>query len=186
MTPSPITELDPRYSDPAAAPTGWNDAVARWSAAEVYWLTTVRADGRPHVTPLIGVWVDGAAHFCTGPAEQKARNLAGNIAVALTTGRNTMDEGLDLVIEGRAEQVRDEVVLRGIADAYVDKYGADWTFDVRDGAFFGEGGRALVFAVRPDVGYGFAKGSMFGHTRWRFTEERGPDRAATSGPSSTD
>jgi hypothetical protein len=168
MSPPPITELDPRYSDPAARPTGWGEAVARWADAQVYWLTTVRADKRPHVTPLIGVWVDNATHFCTGPAEQKARNLAANDAVALTTGRNTMDDGLDLVIEGRAKQVQDEDTLRRIAGAYLDKYGADWTFEVRDGAFVGDGGRALVFAVRPVVGYGFAKGSAFGHTRWRF------------------
>ena len=43
--------------------------------AELYWLTTVRADGRPHVTPLIAVTADGAVHFCTGLREQKARNL---------------------------------------------------------------------------------------------------------------
>jgi hypothetical protein len=34
----------------------------------------VRADGRPHVTPLISVLVDGALHFCTGATEQKAKN----------------------------------------------------------------------------------------------------------------
>lgn len=168
MAASPNTELDPRYSDSAAEPTAWKHAVVRWAEAQVYWLTTIRADGRPHVTPLIGVWVDGATYFCTGPSEQKARNLAVNDAVALVTGRNTMDDGLDLVLEGRAEAVEDELTLRRIAAAYVDKYGPDWTFEVRDGAFFGEGGRALVFAVRPAVGYGFAKGSAFGHTRWRF------------------
>lgn len=41
--------------------------------AELYWLTTVRPDGRPHVTPLIGVALDAAAHFCTGLREHKAR-----------------------------------------------------------------------------------------------------------------
>ena len=35
------------------------------------WLTTVRADGRPHVTPLVAVWLDDAIHFSTGPEEQK-------------------------------------------------------------------------------------------------------------------
>ena len=50
----------------------------RCSGAELYWITTVRADGRPHVTPLIGVWFDGAMHFTTGLEEQKARNLAAN------------------------------------------------------------------------------------------------------------
>ena len=45
------------------------------AAAEFYWLTTVRADGRPHITPLVGAWVDDSFVFCTGSDEQKARNL---------------------------------------------------------------------------------------------------------------
>jgi len=28
--------------------------------AEVFWLSTVRPDGRPHVTPMVSVWLDGA------------------------------------------------------------------------------------------------------------------------------
>ena len=44
----------------------------------MYWLSTVRPDGRPHVTPLLGIWLDGALYFCTGPDERKAKNLARN------------------------------------------------------------------------------------------------------------
>jgi hypothetical protein len=44
----------------------------RLRAAEVFWITTVRPDGRLHVTPLIAARYDGALHFSTGPAEQKA------------------------------------------------------------------------------------------------------------------
>ena len=32
------------------------------------------------MTPLIGVYADGALHFCTGAEEQKARNIAANSA----------------------------------------------------------------------------------------------------------
>ena len=49
------TSLDPRYSDPKAHAADWPAAVARLTSAEVFWLTTVRPDGRPHVTPLIAV-----------------------------------------------------------------------------------------------------------------------------------
>ena len=35
----------------------------------------VRRDGRPHVTPLPAMWLDGALHLCTGAHEEKARNL---------------------------------------------------------------------------------------------------------------
>nr|WP_258024998.1 pyridoxamine 5'-phosphate oxidase family protein [Streptomyces bambusae] len=147
----------------------WSEAVTRLADAEVYWLTTVRPDGRPHVTPLIAVWADGALHFCTGPDERKARNLRTNPAVVLTTGRNTLDEGVDLVVEGDADRVSDEVRLRGLAAAWEAKYGPDWHFDVQDGAFANpQAGRALVFAVAPRTAFGFDKGERFGQTRWRF------------------
>ncbi|MFF8605008.1 pyridoxamine 5'-phosphate oxidase family protein [Streptomyces sp. NPDC015346] len=162
------TALDPRYSDPEAAAANWSEAVARLAAAEVFWLTTVRPDGRPHVTPLVAIWSDGALHFCTGPDERKARNLAANRRVALTTGTNRLSEGFDLVVEGEAVQVTDEERLRALADAYVEKYGEVWRFEVRDGAFVGDGGTALVFAVAPRTAFGFAKGERFGQTRWRF------------------
>lgn len=164
----PTTDLQPRFSGPGATPTPWavaRDALAR---AEVYWLTTVRPEGRPHVAPLIGVWLDGAFHFCTGEDERKAQNLAANARCAVTTGCNALGAGLDMVVEGVAARVSDEPTLRRIADAYAAKYGAGWRFAVRDGAFMGQGGRALVFAVAPLTAFGFGKGAPFSQTRWRF------------------
>jgi hypothetical protein len=40
------------------------------------------------------------AEFCTGLGEQKARNLESGNAVAITTGTNTWNDGLDIVVEG--------------------------------------------------------------------------------------
>ena len=167
MTTSPTTQLDERYSDPDASATGWDQARARWEEAQIYWLSTVRPDGRPHVTPLIAVWHDGAAYFCTGPGERKARNLTNNANVVLTTGTNELDQGLDLVIEGVAVELGDDARLHRIADAYAQKYGRQWHFDVRDGAFFGGGGRAVVYEVRPVTAFGFTKGG-YSQTRWTF------------------
>ncbi|MDP9134105.1 MAG: pyridoxamine 5'-phosphate oxidase family protein, partial [Actinomycetota bacterium] len=72
MTSDPIAKFDSRFSDPAAGPTAWAGVAAALERAELYWLTTLRADGRPHVTPLIGAYEDDAVHFCTGLREQKA------------------------------------------------------------------------------------------------------------------
>src|SRR5580658_1079010 len=94
----PATELSP-FSSPNAVPTDWTRAQVELADSEVYWLSTVRPDGRPHVTPLLGVWLDDALYFCTGPDERKAKNLAQNPRCVLTTGRNDLD-GLDLVVEG--------------------------------------------------------------------------------------
>ncbi|WP_331767569.1 pyridoxamine 5'-phosphate oxidase family protein [Embleya sp. NBC_00896] len=164
----PRTDLDARYSDPAAAATSWSEAVTRLATAQVYWLSTVRPEGRPHVTPLLGVWFDHALHFCTGAEERKARNLAANPNCVLTTGDNALHEGLDLVVEGAALPLTDHLRLGRLADAYQGKYGPDWHFEVRDGAFHGkDGNRAVVYRVAPTTVFGFGKG-VYSQTRWRF------------------
>jgi hypothetical protein len=162
----PVTELDKRYSSDGATPTGWTEASRCLEEAQLYWLSTVRPDGRPHVTPLLTVWLDGALYFCTGPSERKARNLAQNAHCVLTTGSNSLDEGLDFVVEGDAVRVSDDDKLRRVATTYESKYGSDWHFDVHDGAFYGGGGEALVYEVAPTTAFGFGKG-QFSQTRWR-------------------
>jgi nitroimidazol reductase NimA-like FMN-containing flavoprotein (pyridoxamine 5'-phosphate oxidase superfamily) len=164
----PTPQIDPRFSDPAAGPTAWADAEAALARAELYWLTTVRADGRPHVTPLIGVAYEGAMHFCTGLREQKARNLDSNPLVALTTGTNTWAQGMDVVVEGTAVRVTDPGTLQAIADAYVAKYGEDWRFEVEGDAFKSEdGGQAAVFRIEPSKVLAFAK-APHAQTTFRF------------------
>jgi nitroimidazol reductase NimA-like FMN-containing flavoprotein (pyridoxamine 5'-phosphate oxidase superfamily) len=74
----PLTELDERFSDAGAKATPWATTREVLENAQLSWVTTVRADGRPHVTPLVPVWLDDTVHFTTGPGEQKAVNLAGN------------------------------------------------------------------------------------------------------------
>jgi len=164
----PETTLDGRFSSPDASATPWTEGLQRIEAAELFWLSTVRPDGRPHVTPLISVWADGAAYFCTGAEERKARNLAANPNCILTTGCNQLEEGLDVVLEGVAVRVDDDAKLAPIAAAYEAKYGSGWHFEVRDGAFHHEGGEALVFQLTPATAFGFGKGA-FSQTRWRFS-----------------
>src|ERR671931_321824 len=144
----PITELDARFSDADTAATGWDATRRALEMAELFWITTVRADGRPHVTPLVAVWLDGAAYFTTGATEQKAVNLAANPQVILTTGCNTWDSGLDIVLEGAAERVTDDARLRRLATAWTGKWDGRWRYEARGGAFHHPGGgAALVFEV---------------------------------------
>jgi len=135
--------------------------------AELYWLSTTRRDGRPHVTPLIGVLADGAMHFCTGLREQKAKNLEHTSAVALTTGNNTWAEGLDVVVEGTAVRVRERATLQRLADALEAKYGSAWHFDVGDEVFGAGDHEAAVFRIEPSKVLAFAK-QPHGHTSYRF------------------
>jgi Pyridoxamine 5'-phosphate oxidase len=162
------TELDPRFSDPDAVATGWEETRQALEAAEMFWISTVRQDGRPHVTPLVAVWLDDALHFCTGPTEQKAINLRHNANVTLTTGCSDWERGLDIVVEGEALRVTDNERLALLADAWAGKWDGRWRFTVGDGAFqHADGGQALVFSVTPNKVFVFGKGT-FSQTRHRF------------------
>ena len=166
----PVTELDERFSDPGAQATPWAIAREVLDKAQVSWVTTVRADGRPHVTPLVAVWLDDAVHFTTGPGEQKAVNLASNPNVVMTTGCNTWDQGLDVMVEGEAKRVTDRATLERLAAAWATKWNGQWQFQVADGGFaHADGdvdGPVLVFAVKPAKVLAFGKGE-FSHTRYR-------------------
>ncbi len=163
----PVTKLDERFSEPNATATSWSDARKALEQAETFFVSTVRPDGRPHATTLISVWIDDTLFFCTGPEEQKAKNLEKNPHCLLATGGNAMDKGLDLVVEGDAVPVTDKATLQRVAVAYEAKYGSDWHFDVGDKGFEHESGNATVFAVAPTKVLGFAKGE-FSQTSWRF------------------
>jgi general stress protein 26 len=167
MTRDPTASIDSRFSDSESDPTPWSDAAGALDKAELYWLSTVRADGRPHVTPLIGVVVDGSAHFCTGLREQKAHNLAHNEQVALTTGNNSWDEGLDVVVEGTAVRISERDALQAVADAYEAKYGNVWHFDVGDGVFATGDHPTAVFRIDASKVMAFAK-EPHAQTTYRF------------------
>jgi pyridoxine/pyridoxamine 5'-phosphate oxidase len=160
-------EIDPRFSSPDAVPTPWSSARDELSSAMTYWLSTVRPDGRPHVTTIAAVWLDDAIHFTTSSFERKGKNLAANPKVVVTTGCNGWD-GLDTVIEGEAAPVTDADKLGRLAEAFTEKYDDFFEFRFVDGQFqaAGSGDGQLVFEVRPAKAFGFAKGEAFSQTRW--------------------
>lgn len=130
----PTPEQDLRFGDPTSPSTPWGDVVRTIETAELFWISTVRSDGRPHVTPLTAVWSDSRLHFCTGPSEQKALNMAANPLVALTSGANDWKDGLDVVVEGAVTRVTDATSLAVLADQWRAKYRGEWDFAVRDGS----------------------------------------------------
>ena len=166
----PVTDLG-AFSSADAVSTEWARGRRDLQDAEVYWLTTVRPEGRPHVTPLLGVWFDGALYFCTGPSERKAKNLGQNAHCVLTTGCNGLD-GLDLVVEGDAAKVSDPTELASVAATYESKYGRHFT--APEGTWFGLGdairrGEAVLYRVAPLTAFGFGKGTPYSQTRWSFS-----------------
>jgi general stress protein 26 len=146
----PLTQLDERFSDPGTEPTTWAAARSVLEEAQLSWISTVRADGRPHVTPLVAVWLDDTLYFSTGPTEQKAVNLATHPHVVMTTGCNTWDRGLDVMVEGEARRVTDRATLERLAAAWRTKWDGSWQFEATDEGFHHmDGGLAHVFAVQP-------------------------------------
>jgi general stress protein 26 len=167
-------QIDPRYGDASATPPPWADIERLLADAQLYWIITVRADGRPHAVPLVGVWQDCAFAFCTGPEEQKQRNLDANPHVAVTTGStgaHGWDSGTDVVVEGSAVRVTDPGELQRLADAWFAKYGEDWHYEVRGQELVelsdsGGGSGAWVYRVAPAKVLAF--GGDHGQTRYRF------------------
>ena len=63
----------------------WDWARERLALSHDYWLATVWPNGRPHVTPVWGVWRDDALWFSCSRRSRKARNLDVNPWVVATT-----------------------------------------------------------------------------------------------------
>ena len=167
---NPTPQLDERFSQPGSEPVPWATTLEALESAQMFWITTVRADGRPHVTPLVAVWLDDALHFTPGPEEQKALNLAGNPRVALITGCDRWDEGLDVIVEGAAERVTARPALERLAAAWAAKWDGQWQYEPTENGFaHDQGGEAHVFAVRPAKILAFTKGA-FTQTRYLPTD----------------
>jgi general stress protein 26 len=161
----PAAQLVEEFSDPDATALPWAEVVGVLESAEMFWLSTVRRDGRPHVAPLPAMWLNGKLHFCTGGHEQKAKNIAANPRCVLTTGTSSYRSGIDVVVEGSAERVTDNGLLTRLARLWKDKI--DWVFEVGGGVFLDTNspGAALVFAVTPSKILAFTK-APYSQTRY--------------------
>lgn len=171
----PVT-AQPIFGD-VAAPEPWQRARELLEESfATYWLATVRPDGRPHVRPILAVWVAGGLYFSSKENTRKAKNLALGSQCAVTVEQ----EPLDLVVEGTAAKVRDAELLQRVADAFASTY--DWHVTVRDGAFHDTGGAPTagpppydVYEVIPATAFGFGLDDSFSSTRWRFEERAASD-----------
>ena len=163
----PVAELNASFSEPGATAPPWTDVAQVLTVSEMFWLSTVRGDGRPHVTPLPAIWLDGTLYFCTGSHEQKTVNLRTNPNCVLTTGSSDLRSGLDVVVEGTAVRMTDVPRLHELAAIWKSKL--DWDYDVTDDGFRdGAGPTVLVFGVAPAKILAFGK-APYTQTRYRFT-----------------
>ena len=131
--------------------------VAGWLvASRSYWVTTVRADGRPHATPVWGLWIEGALWFSTDPASVKGRNLARSpeVVVHLESGDEVC------ILEGAACRVGPEELPGSFVADYAGKY--DTELDVTNPEFG-------FYALAPSVALTWTEADFLQTaTRWTF------------------
>ncbi len=161
----PVSEHYAGDGDHAA---GWQEALEELRRAATFWVATTHPSGRPHVVPVLAVVSGGAVHFAAAPGTQKARNLARDARISVTTG----GEEFDVVVEGEAHPVRDEASLAEVTTSYLDTYG--WEVEVRDGRIHGDGAPTAgpppydVYRVTPHRAFGFPSTGEAAPARWRF------------------
>ena len=95
----------------------WTWAEDRLVDSHDYWLATVHPAG-PHVTPVWGVWQDSAAWFSSSPQSRKAKNIAVNPQVVITTDNPLQP----VVVEGEAEPVVDHETIEQFTAWVNQKY----------------------------------------------------------------
>lgn len=135
----------------------WDWAEERLSKARNYWVCTTRADGRPHASPVWGVWFDGALYFGCDRRSIKAKNLAlrPDIVIHLESGDEVV------ILEGTISIADDASPLfRTIAEAYNQKYGIN-ALEPNPGA--------LVYVLQPAMAMGWLEHDYpKTATRWRW------------------
>ncbi len=149
----------PKFYEAAGEGEGllpWSHVVERLDGAQNYWLATTWPDGRPHVAPIWGAWVDDALYFDGIYTARWARNMAANPAITIH-----LESGTDVVIlEGKGEEMIPEpVVAARIVEVWTAKY-ATLIPDAAKG----------MYRLRPRMVRAW---SRFPHdaTRWRFNDE---------------
>jgi PPOX class probable F420-dependent enzyme len=138
----------------------WPEVERRLTVSHDYWVATVRPDGRPHVMPVWGVWLDGRLWFSSGGRARKARNLAADPRCTMTTD----DAQNPVVLDGVAARVDDADDISAFVVAMNAKYDAGMTADFLDPAV------NATFAVRPVRAIALTHDDFTGSpTRWTFS-----------------
>lgn len=131
MTNTPRVDR-PQFPDGYGIPTSlegllpWEHASQRLQAALIYWVGTVRPNGRPHTSPIWGVWLENKLYFDGSAMARRSQNIAQNPAVAIHI--ESGGDGKEVVmLEGDAFRVLgvdfDLDYRKRLSAAYIAKYG---------------------------------------------------------------
>ncbi|NQW18748.1 MAG: pyridoxamine 5'-phosphate oxidase family protein [Chloroflexi bacterium] len=103
---------------PDFVPLEWSWVTDQLAESRNYWIATVDQNGKPHVSPVWGVWLEEAMCFGTDAVSAKGRNIARDAEIAVH-----LESGDDVVIMyGIAEEIIDQATLAKFVSAYDEKY----------------------------------------------------------------
>jgi hypothetical protein len=91
-------QLPPEYGSPNKL-LDWAEVDEQLRNAGQYWVASVRPDGRPHVVPRDGIWLDGTWHYGGSEATVHNRNLTLNRSLTMHIG----DGMTAIIVEGKAQ-----------------------------------------------------------------------------------
>jgi hypothetical protein len=140
MPMDPVAEpIDlPEAYGKATTTMAWAAVQARLEQAPRYWLVTTRRDGRAHVVPVDGLWLDHAWWFGGSPDTLHQRNLERDQRVVM----HLEDTMAAVILEGTVRRVVPSPELAGrLRAASVAKYG----YGPPPGSY-----EAGVWALRPE------------------------------------
>jgi hypothetical protein len=142
----------------------WSDVQARLTAASQYWMATTRPDGRPHVVPRWGVWVDDRFWYDGAPTTVHVRNLVRSPVCTL----HLEDGWKAVIVDGMSQPAEPPGVSFGtrLAAGFADKY-SDRGYEPRPDAWEGpQAGGLRVFTPAKVVAWFDFPTDV---TRFRFT-----------------
>jgi general stress protein 26 len=97
----------------------WSDVERRLEVASVYWISSTRPDGRPHVIPRDGTWLDGGLYYGGSPETVHHRNITSNPHVVVHIG----DGQEAIIVEGAVEiEKPTEEMAQRLSDKSFAKY----------------------------------------------------------------
>jgi len=115
---SEVLRLPQAYGAPAAV-LDWAVVRVSLERAKAYWLATCRADGRPHVVPVDGLWLDDIWYYGGAPDAVHVRTAMRNPDVVM----HLPDPQRSVIVEGRVRPARPGTGLaRRLLEASNEKY----------------------------------------------------------------
>jgi nitroimidazol reductase NimA-like FMN-containing flavoprotein (pyridoxamine 5'-phosphate oxidase superfamily) len=98
----------------------WASVQDRLEQAERYWLATTRSDGRPHVIPIDGIWLDDTWYFGGAPETVHQRSVKENPNLVM----HLEDPMAAVIVEGEAEWLTPSIEdAKRLSEASKAKYG---------------------------------------------------------------